>query len=184
MNDLADVIARWLQVAARTSPFQWLLRLVLLVAGTGVCLLTQNWLDVFISPLLFALAAVALVASAIKPDTGLPAVFVVIVLLWWLIGGWHAPWWQAAAVAIGLALVHQASAWAATGPSHQTVRRAALAPLGRAAALYLVACLAAIGVVAGVSQVSPTWVARGWVWIVLAVAAVAVVAGRVLPRRR
>lgn len=184
MNDLADLIARWLQVAARTAPLQWVLRLALLAAGLGACLLTQLWLDVFISPVLFVLAAVALVASALKPDTGLPGVFLTLLLVWWFIGGWHAAWWHAATVSLLVAVVHLSAAWAASGPSHQTARRSMLTPLARTTLLYLAACGLGIAVVVVISQVSSDLVARGWVWIVLAAAGVAVVAGRVLPRRR
>ena len=183
MNDLADLIARWLQVAARTAPLQWVLRLALLAAGLGACLLTQFWLDVFISPVLFGLATLALVASALKPDTGLPGVFLAVLLIWWFVGGWDATWWQAATVSLLVAVVHLAAAWAATGPSHQTARRSMVAPLGRSALLYLGACVVGIAVVVGLSHLSPQVVARGWVWIVLAAAGVAVVAGLVLPRR-
>lgn len=183
MNDLADLIARWLQVAARTAPLQWVLRLTLLAAGLGACLLTQLWLDVFISPVLFGLAALALVASALKPDTGLPGVFIAVLLVWWFVGGWHAAWWHAAVVALLVGVVHLSAAWAATGPSHQTARRSLVSPLGRAALLYLAACVVGIAVVVGVSHLSSQLVPRGWPWIVVVAAGVAVVAGRVLPRR-
>ncbi|WP_026378219.1 hypothetical protein [Aestuariimicrobium kwangyangense] len=184
MRGLAEWIAEQLLRAARTSPLQWTLRGLVLLSGLGVLLLSWQWLHVFFGPALFAIGALVLVAAMLFPDSPAPAAFMVVVVGWWLMGGFAAPLWQAAVVAVVIAVLHQAAAWAALGPSHGVGRRRLARPMAQTALGYLMAVVVGLGLVLAVVAVPESAVPRGWVWLVITVVAVAVISSRLLPGRR
>jgi hypothetical protein len=184
MRALAEWIAEQLLRAARTSPLQWTLRGLVLLSGLVTLQLSQAWLHVFFGPALFAVGALVLVGATLFPDSPAPAAFLVVVVGWWLMGGYAAPLWQAAVVAVAVAVLHQAAAWAALGPSHGVGRARLARPMARAGVAYLVAVVVALGLVLAVVVVPAAVIPRGWVWLVIAVVAVAVISSRLLPGRR
>lgn len=183
MNAIAEWIAEALIRARQTTRFQWLLRMMIMVAGAAAFGLSWLWLDVFFGPVLLGLGLVGLVVAGVHPDSPATAGVVVVLLLWWLLGGQDVALWRPGVVAVTVGVMHLAAAWASVGPSHGAGTRRLTTSMLRAGAAYVAAVVVACGVVIGVASLSAAMAPRGLVWLSLLAVAVAAVAGVVLAPR-
>lgn len=167
--DLAELVAEWIHVLLTTSLGQLLIRLWMLASGGGAVLVCQLWFPNVVSPALLVTAALALVWSVLSPESQAPLGLVLIVVLWWLIGGSQAYWGQQIAVVLLLGAFHLSCAQAALAPSHARLTGTALGRLGLAAALYVVASAAVAVLLISLTRVPESLVPRGGGWVALGV---------------
>lgn len=148
------------------SPGQWVLRLLTLSAGVAAGMLSALWFPFVVWSLFASALGIVLVWVMLRPDTASSMVAIGVVVLWWLVGGGPASWWQPVVMALVLGVFHLGVAWSAAAPS---AARLPVRDLGRLAvvlAAYLAVCAVAIGLVWGTASVAV--IPRGLLWMALA----------------
>lgn len=171
MRALAEWVADQLLALRETSGAQLVLRLLIAFSGLGVVALLTLWLPFFFGPALAFLIGLCALGSALFPDSLAQVGAICLVALWWVMVGSPAPWWQAVAIALLLAVGHLAAAWAASGPHHAAMHRSVVARFVRAGVLYLgVVGVLIAGVIAVSSAVGTP--PLGVLWMVLGAASV------------
>lgn len=170
MRELVESTVALVHAVRVVSPAQWALRLVLFGALTGSGLLCALWVGgPLVAPLLVVVVGLALWAMA-RPGSPAALLVVGVVAVWWLFGG-AAQWWQAAALAGLLAVAHVTCTYAEAAPSYSAVRRSGLRRVLGLGLGYLAACAAGVALVLAVAVVPAGVVARGPVWVGLALVA-------------
>ena len=122
MIDIAELVSGWIYALRITTWQQWVLRVTILLAGTVFILLALPWAAVVVAPAWIALTALGVVATAIRPDSILPLLTMVPLVLAWSGGGADATWWRYAAVVAAVAVFHLAATYAAAAPSFAHIK--------------------------------------------------------------
>lgn len=160
MTDTTELV----HLAQITTWVQWILRLTCLFAAAGMVAVLHLWAPMVIGAWWTVPIVLGAFVSVVRPDSWVPAAMAVLVIVWWQFAGGDAELWQAGVLGILLAVHHfgcmlggLAPSWAGVGSS---VRRRWL----RASALYLLACVASMGLVLLV-----LWLPLGphlvWLWL-------------------
>lgn len=170
MRELVENTVALVHAVRVVDPAQWVLRLVLFGALTGSGLLCALWVGgPLVTPLLVVVVGLSLWAVA-RPGSPAALVVVGVVAVWWLFGG-AAQWWQASALAGLLAVAHVTCTYAEAAPSYAAVRRSGQLRILGLGLGYLAACAAGVALVLAVAVVPAGLVARGPVWVGLALVA-------------
>lgn len=168
MIDVAELIAGWIYAVRITTPGQWLLRVVMLVAGGVGAVVVADWVPEAIRGPWLAVTLGLLLATLMLPDSVVPLLAMGMTVAGWAMGGAGAPWWVQLLVAALTALFHVTAAQAATAPSYSAITRRAGGRMAAVAAGFVGVSTAAAAVALGATLIPDGVLPRGLWWVVLA----------------
>ncbi len=171
MTDTTELV----HLAQITTGVQWVLRLTCLFAAGGMLVLLHLWAPMVIAAWWTVPIVLGALVSVVRPDSWVPAAMAVFVILWWQFAGGDAELWKAGILGLLLAVHHFGCVLGGLAPAWAGVASSARRRWLRAFGVYLLGCVASMGLVLLV-----LWLPLGphIVWLWLAIVAIGVLVWR------